>query len=483
MRLSPSRSSSSSSPDLLACVERGEVVVPAHAWSWPCVAGRRLRLEEPRRRRRRVPTPRPRVEHARPPAGQDRRVRRRSSRGSEAYEQARRGADRAHAALADGRGVAARRAADRADHARRRRRACARSGRTPTRRSRKLTASARTELGYVGRHRQSARGRAHMLTADRLRPTFLILRTERALLDAPADPRVRLAHHLRPRPRDLPVLPGPRPAAPAARELGPGERDRRRLPGRAALAHDARTRCRTATLDALRSTGSPSLGARRSGYLAWEYYFAYGTGSPPWVSGMTQATAIAGARRAATARSATSAGSARPSGRSARSSRPRRAACRVSAPGGSHYLLYSFAPVAPRVQRRPAGRDRPARRRRAAALQRAPAAVPRRRARGAARGRASSTPAPGRCTPRTARSRRSTTTTLIAGFLDGLCERVDAQVLLPREPASCATSASRRGSAWSRLRKVHAPGPHAHGALHALEGLEREGARVGHARR
>ena len=35
-----------------------------------------------------------------------------------------------------------------------------------------------------------------------------------------------------------------------------------------------------------------ALGARRSGYLAWEYYFAYGTGAPPWVSGMTQATAV-----------------------------------------------------------------------------------------------------------------------------------------------------------------------------------------------
>ena len=31
---------------------------------------------------------------------------------------------------------------------------------------------------------------------------------------------------------------------------------------------------------------------QRSGYLAWEYYFAYGTGTPPWVSGMAQATAV-----------------------------------------------------------------------------------------------------------------------------------------------------------------------------------------------
>jgi hypothetical protein len=86
-----------------------------------------------------------------------------------------------------------------------------------------------------------------------------------------------------------------------------------------------------------------ALGARRSGYLAWEYYFAYGAGTPPWVSGMAQATAIQ-----ALARGYRATGKARwrraalealgafeqapPSGVS------------VPVPGGRHYALYSFAP-------------------------------------------------------------------------------------------------------------------------------------------
>jgi len=86
-----------------------------------------------------------------------------------------------------------------------------------------------------------------------------------------------------------------------------------------------------------------ALGARRNGYLAWEYYFAYGTGSPPWVSGMTQATAVQALSRGY---------------RALGKARWRRSALRalgafeqappagvsVRAPGGRHYLLYSFAP-------------------------------------------------------------------------------------------------------------------------------------------
>jgi hypothetical protein len=86
-----------------------------------------------------------------------------------------------------------------------------------------------------------------------------------------------------------------------------------------------------------------ALGAKRSGYLAWEYYFAYGTGTPPWVSGMAQATAIQALSRGYRAtgkarwrRAALEAlgafEQAPPSGVS------------VPVPGGRHYALYSFAP-------------------------------------------------------------------------------------------------------------------------------------------
>jgi hypothetical protein len=81
------------------------------------------------------------------------------------------------------------------------------------------------------------------------------------------------------------------------------------------------------------------LGAGRGGFLAWEHYFTWGGGTPPWISGMTQATAVSALARASEALGVR---------------RWRRAAHRAlgafsSAPplgvdGGDHYLMYSFAP-------------------------------------------------------------------------------------------------------------------------------------------
>ncbi len=80
-------------------------------------------------------------------------------------------------------------------------------------------------------------------------------------------------------------------------------------------------------------------------FIAWEYYFSFGGGSPPWMSGMAQATAVQALGRAsqlldrpdylATARKALPAFSASPSagGVKVRGFR-----------GGRHYLQYSFAP-------------------------------------------------------------------------------------------------------------------------------------------
>ncbi len=42
------------------------------------------------------------------------------------------------------------------------------------------------------------------------------------------------------------------------------------------------------------------LAARRGSALAWEYYFSFGGGSPPWVSGMAQATGLQALSRAIT---------------------------------------------------------------------------------------------------------------------------------------------------------------------------------------
>ena len=83
---------------------------------------------------------------------------------------------------------------------------------------------------------------------------------------------------------------------------------------------------------------------RGRGFIAWEYLFHFGGGTPPWMSGMAQATGIQALGRAAdllkepkyaeTARRALGAFAARPPG-----------GVRTTGPGGGvHYLQYSFAP-------------------------------------------------------------------------------------------------------------------------------------------
>jgi hypothetical protein len=88
-----------------------------------------------------------------------------------------------------------------------------------------------------------------------------------------------------------------------------------------------------------------ALAVRRGrGFIAWEYLFHFGGGTPPWMSGMAQATGIQALARAAgllarpdyveTARQALGAFETSP---------PR--GVRTTGPGGGvHYLQYSFAP-------------------------------------------------------------------------------------------------------------------------------------------
>ena len=204
----------------------------------------------------------------------------------------------------------------------------------------KLTGVRRTELAYVvGTVRTLAA--SHTLTADRLRPTFLVLRSNARFWAR--EPMPASGYRTSPN------------ADPAIFQYYPG-RGMQLQP----LASWGRANAIAgACLDAMRSrtkkdTCRPgalaksldrlsALGARRSGYLAWEYYFAYGTGSPPWVSGMTQATAVQALSRGYRAlgkarwrrnalRALGAFEQAPPSGVS------------VRARGGRHYLLYSFAP-------------------------------------------------------------------------------------------------------------------------------------------
>jgi len=86
------------------------------------------------------------------------------------------------------------------------------------------------------------------------------------------------------------------------------------------------------------------LPARRGRFVAWEYYYAYAQGMPPWISGMAQATAIQALSRAAIALGRK---------RYARVARralgafetPPPAGVAVRAYGGRRYIMYSFAPA------------------------------------------------------------------------------------------------------------------------------------------
>ena len=69
--------------------------------------------------------------------------------------------------------------------------------------------------------------------------------------------------------------------------------------------------------------GLLDLAARRGDFLAWEHYFSWAGGTPPWISGMTQATRV-WRSRARPPRSVSSAGAAPPTARSAPSARPHR---------------------------------------------------------------------------------------------------------------------------------------------------------------
>jgi hypothetical protein len=85
------------------------------------------------------------------------------------------------------------------------------------------------------------------------------------------------------------------------------------------------------------------LRTRRGGFTTWEYYFDFGGGSPPWISGMAQATAMQ-----ALARAGTRLGDqglieiARDAAGAFRSRTP--VGALVPRAGGSWYALYSFAP-------------------------------------------------------------------------------------------------------------------------------------------
>ena len=204
----------------------------------------------------------------------------------------------------------------------------------------KLSGVRRNELAYViGTVRTLAA--AHMLTVDRLRPVFLVLRTNTRFWANEPIPASGFRTSPYTDPAVFQYYPG------HGMQLQPlASWGRANAIAGACLAalrsHTKRDTCRPGML-AKSLDRLSALGAHRSGYLAWEYYFAYGTGTPPWVSGMAQATAIQALSRGYRAtgkerwrRAALEALGA--------FERPPPSGVSVPVPGGRHYALYSFAP-------------------------------------------------------------------------------------------------------------------------------------------
>jgi hypothetical protein len=87
-----------------------------------------------------------------------------------------------------------------------------------------------------------------------------------------------------------------------------------------------------------------TLAARRAGGIAWEYYFDFGGGRPPWTSAMSQATGVQALARAGQLL-------AEPAYRDAARRAlpvfqlPPPSGVRVAGPVGTRYLIYSYAPT------------------------------------------------------------------------------------------------------------------------------------------
>ncbi len=81
----------------------------------------------------------------------------------------------------------------------------------------------------------------------------------------------------------------------------------------------------------------------RAGGLAWESWFRFDGGRPPWVSALSQGTAIQALSRAAIRLDAPPYFEAARAGLGIFRAAPP-AGVRVATPAGSHYLIYSFAP-------------------------------------------------------------------------------------------------------------------------------------------
>ena len=85
------------------------------------------------------------------------------------------------------------------------------------------------------------------------------------------------------------------------------------------------------------------LAADRGGFIAWEYYFRFGSGAPPWTSSISQGTAVQSLGRAAALLGDPSLNDVARNALGA-FEQPPPAGVRRDTPDGAFYLIYTFAP-------------------------------------------------------------------------------------------------------------------------------------------
>jgi hypothetical protein len=203
-----------------------------------------------------------------------------------------------------------------------------------------LTGTRRAELSAV---LGMARGLAarRVLSASRLEPVFLTIRRNREVWATRPLPAPRARMTFRGDPVVFEYYSGRGLAIQPLASFG-----RANALAASCLRVAARYRCRPAALRRLLDR-MLALGSERGGFLAWEHFFAFGSGAPLWISAMTQAT---GAQALARGGRALAAG-----GVGARYTRAARRALgafaaapptgvAVAAGRGVRYSMYSFAP-------------------------------------------------------------------------------------------------------------------------------------------
>ena len=203
---------------------------------------------------------------------------------------------------------------------------------------RRLRGTRRAELAAVLAMSERLAAR-RMLTASRLDPVFLTIRRNREFWTTRPLPASRARLSFRRDPVVFEYYAGRGLAIQPLASFG-----RANALAAGCVRASSRVACRPAALRRLLDR-MVALGTERGGFLAWEHFFGFGGGSPPWISAMTQATgaqALARGRRALGALGA----------RYVRAARralgafdvPPPVGVAVAADGGVRYAMYSFAP-------------------------------------------------------------------------------------------------------------------------------------------